>query len=166
MRKLLIAVLVFVALQFETVLKQASHLEAKPYPSMSQEIPARWVSNRASLPDTFYPTRSCSARAGFDAHASWYGPGFHGRPMSNGRVFNMNNPTIVAHKTLPLGTRLRAINLENGRTVEVVVQDRGPFVRGRDLDFSKAAANKLGFKKHGLAYVRIQILRIPSKGVS
>lgn len=166
MRKLLIVALVFVALRFETALKQASHLEAKPYPSMSQEIPARWISNRASLPDTFYPTRCCSTRAGFDARASWYGPDFHGRKMAGGKRFDMNDPTIVAHRTLPLGTRIRAINVENGRSIDAVVRDRGPFVRGRDFDFSKAAANKLGFKKRGLAQVRVQILHVPSKGVS
>ena len=166
MRRLLIAALVFAGLQFETVLTQASHLEAKPYPSTQDWMPTRRVNYRASLPDTFYPTRCCSARAGFDARASWYGPGFHGRKMANGKRFDMNDPTIVAHKTLPFGTRIRAINIENGRSIDVVVRDRGPFVRGHDLDFSKAAANKLGFKKRGLAYVRIQILRIPSKGVS
>ena len=77
--------------------------------------------------------------------ASWYGPGLQGNTMKNGAPFDMNDPTIVAHKTFPMGTKLLLLNPKTVRYLIVTVQDRGPFVRGRDLDLSKAAAKALGF---------------------
>ena len=96
--------------------------------------------------------------------ASWYCPYFHGRPMANTRPFNMYDPTTVAHKKLPLGTRIRATNLKNGMSIVAVVRDRGPYIRGRELDFSRAAAERLGFLRDGLALVHMQILSTPGKG--
>lgn len=87
--------------------------------------------------------------------ASWYGPGFQGKPMANGKPFNMHKMT-VAHKTLPLGTRVRLRNPENGREINVSVTDRGPYVRGREFDLSKAAAAQLGFR--GVA--RLQVVQV------
>lgn len=91
--------------------------------------------------------------------ASWYGPGFHKKLMANGERFNMYDPSIVAHKTLPFGTKLRVTNPKNGRTCIVYVRDRGPFKRGRTLDFSKAGADCLGFTHDGKAEVRMEIVR-------
>jgi rare lipoprotein A len=91
--------------------------------------------------------------------ASWYGPGFHGKLMANGQKFNQNDPTVVAHKSYAFGTRLRVTNTTNGRTITVRVQDRGPFVGRRCLDFSKAAAEKLGFRNAGVTTVEYTVLR-------
>ncbi len=84
--------------------------------------------------------------------ASWYGPGFDGHLTSSGERFNQNAMT-AASKTYPIGTWLRVTNPGNGRTVEVRVNDRGPFKRGRTMDLSKRAAQKLGITKAGVAHV-------------
>ena len=89
--------------------------------------------------------------------ASWYGPAFHGRPTANGEVFDMNAVT-AAHPTLPLPSRVRVTNLENGRQLEMRVNDRGPFVDGRLIDLSRRAAQLLGFYRTGLAKVRVEYL--------
>jgi len=89
--------------------------------------------------------------------ASYYADKFHGRKTSSGEIFNMYGYT-AAHKTLPFGTMLRVTNLANGKYVTVKVNDRGPFVAGRELDLSKAAAVKLGMIKTGTAKVKIEIL--------
>ncbi len=87
-------------------------------------------------------------------YASWYGPGFHGRKTASGEIYDMYKLT-AAHKTLPLGTYVKVINLENGRSVIVKINDRGPFVKGRVIDLSYAAAKKLGMLKKGVAKVKI-----------
>jgi len=89
--------------------------------------------------------------------ASWYGEEFHGRPTALGETYNMHAMT-AAHKTLPLPTRVRVTNLENGRRAELRVNDRGPFVKGRVIDLSYAAARKLGVVRPGTARVRIEAL--------
>src|ERR671938_1384822 len=74
--------------------------------------------------------------------ASWYGPGFQGRRTANGERFNKHALT-AAHKTLPLGTRVRVVNRQNGRSVVVRINDRGPYVRGRVIDLLRAAARAI-----------------------
>ncbi len=86
--------------------------------------------------------------------ASYYGPGLHGRPTASGERFNMHALT-AAHRTLPFGTCVRVVNMENGRSVEVRVNDRGPFKEGRIVDVSLAAAKKLELVDKGLARVRL-----------
>jgi len=86
--------------------------------------------------------------------ASWYGPGFHGKQTASGEIYNMYKLT-AAHKTLPLGTYVKVINLENGKSVIVKVNDRGPFVEGRIIDLSYAAARKIGMLKKGTAKVKL-----------
>lgn len=87
--------------------------------------------------------------------ASWYGPGFHGRKTANGEKFNMGALT-AAHKSMPFGTKLRVTNKRNGKSVVVRVNDRGPFVRGRMLDLSKAAAGRIGMISTGSGAVCVQ----------
>jgi peptidoglycan lytic transglycosylase len=89
--------------------------------------------------------------------ASWYGGEFHGRPTSSREVFDMNDMT-AAHRTLPFGTHVLVTNLENDRTVVVRINDRGPFVRGRVIDLSYAAARVLGLIGPGTARVRLETL--------
>ena len=87
--------------------------------------------------------------------ASWYGPGFHGRKTASGERFDHNDLT-AAHRKLPLGSEVRVTNLENGRSITVEINDRGPYAKGRVLDLSKAAARKLGMMENGVAKVRIE----------
>ncbi|AEH44852.1 rare lipoprotein A [Thermodesulfatator indicus DSM 15286] len=89
--------------------------------------------------------------------ASWYGPNFHGKTTASGERYNMYAYT-AAHKVLPMGTRVLVTNLENGRQVIVRINDRGPFVKGRIIDLSYAAAKALGIHRKGTALVRIQAL--------
>jgi peptidoglycan lytic transglycosylase len=89
--------------------------------------------------------------------ASWYGPGFHGNRTSSGEVYDQYDLT-AAHQTLPLGTRVIVTNLDNGRAVEVRINDRGPFVKDRTIDLSYAAARTLGMIGPGTAPVRIEVL--------
>lgn len=89
--------------------------------------------------------------------ASWYGDDFHGKKTANGEIYNMYAFT-AAHKLLPLGTSVRVVNLDNGRSVNVRVNDRGPFVRGRIIDVSRAAAVKLDMLNTGTARVRVETL--------
>ncbi len=89
--------------------------------------------------------------------ASWYGERFHGRPTANGSVYDMNALT-AAHRTLPMPSQVRVTNLDNGRSLTLTVNDRGPFVRGRVIDVSRRASQLLGFYRRGTARVRIQAM--------
>jgi rare lipoprotein A len=89
--------------------------------------------------------------------ASYYGRKFHGKKTASGEVYNMYALT-AAHKTLPLGTKLKVTNLDNERSVIVKINDRGPYSRGRSLDLSLAAARRLKMVKQGTAKVRIKII--------
>lgn len=97
--------------------------------------------------------------------ASWYGPNFEGEPTANGEIFLMDKIS-AAHRTLPLPSVVRVTNLENGRSLVVRVNDRGPFARGRIIDMSKRAAELLGFADKGTAMVRVQILAVESQRVA
>jgi rare lipoprotein A len=108
---------------------------------------------RSTAPDTA-STQSDEAdgdteigRALQSGGASWYGPGFHGRRTASGETFNQNAMT-AAHKSLPFGSRVRVVNQQTGRSVVVRINDRGPFVRGRIIDLSKASAQALGISGH------------------
>ena len=94
--------------------------------------------------------------------ASWYGTEFHGRPTANGEVFDMNDIS-AAHRTLPMPSLVRVTNLDNGRSMLVRVNDRGPFARGRIIDLSRRAAQLLGMDRTGTAKVRVQILADDSR---
>lgn len=86
--------------------------------------------------------------------ASWYGPGFHGSPTASGETYDMHEMT-AAHRTLPLGTRVLVRNLENDSTVVVRINDRGPYVDGRVIDLSYAAANQIDLVRPGSAPVEV-----------
>jgi rare lipoprotein A (peptidoglycan hydrolase) len=103
---------------------------------------------------TFLPPRLPLGQRGV---ASWYGPGFHGNPTASGEIFNQQALT-AAHPTLPFGTPVEVINLDNGKSVRVRITDRGPFVRGRAIDLSHRAAQKLDMVKAGISRVRIKPL--------
>ena len=92
--------------------------------------------------------------------ASWYGHPYHGRRASNGEIYDMEKLT-AAHRTLPFDTWVRVVNLKNDKSVEVRIIDRGPFVEGRIIDLSHAAAREIGLIGPGTAPVRLQVTRVP-----
>lgn len=90
--------------------------------------------------------------------ASWYGPGYHGRPMANGKSFNQYAMTMACNH-IKLGTMVRITNLNNGLSALVEVTDRGPFVKGRLFDVAFAVAVTLDFHREGLAKVKIDVIK-------
>lgn len=120
-----------------------------------------WAKRETSFSDPLVrcPEKPLSPCVGV---ASWYGEYHHGRPMANGQNFDMHDETTVAHKHLPLGTRLRLTNQGTRRSIDVVVRDRGPYVTGRDFDLSYAAAEKLGFVREGHAKLRVEYVVVPA----
>jgi rare lipoprotein A len=93
----------------------------------------------------------------YQGYATWYSSG---RKTASGERFNPNGMT-VAHRTLPFGTVLKLTNPENGNSIKVVVNDRGPFVKGKDLDVSRGGAKALGFKEKGSAKLNIEVVKQP-----
>jgi rare lipoprotein A len=121
---------------------------------------------QASVP----PPSCCAASAEGSApapgntetgYASWYGDPYHGRRAANGEVYDKNKLT-AAHLTLPFGTQVKVTDLENNRSVHVRINDRGPFVKGRIVDLSLAAARQIQMVGPGTALVRIEILSVPA----
>jgi len=102
-----------------------------------------------------FPAMAADGRVSHDGTASFYGREEHGGRTASGERFDMNAMT-AAHRTAPLGSRLKVTNLRNGRSVVVRVNDRGPFVRGRIIDLSRAAAGELGFIGAGVTRVHVE----------
>lgn len=99
----------------------------------------------------------CSDQALQEGTASWYGPGFHGQRTSSGETYNEND-TTAAHRSLPFDTVVRVINKENGNSVNVRINDRGPYVDGRIIDLSRSAAVALDILDSGTAPVRLELV--------
>jgi rare lipoprotein A len=121
--------------------------------------PVQKSSNHYILLLIFLTLTSCATfryESGY-AIASWYGPDFHGRPTSSGEIFDMNAFTC-AHREYPFGTKLKVTNISNNKTVSCLVNDRGPFVEGRDLDLSYAAAKEIDLIGTGICEVRIEYI--------
>ena len=98
----------------------------------------------------------------WECTTSWYGDDFDGLPTANGETYDMYADT-AAHPTLPLGSIVRVVNMRNHRSQVVRINDRGPYVEGRELDVSYEVARKLGFDQHGLAKVRLELLKVPAR---
>jgi peptidoglycan lytic transglycosylase len=115
------------------------------------------VTSGCSLPplSAWHPPSRSSGHYAETGTASWYGPGFIGNRTSSGEVYDVGQMT-AAHQTLPLGTRVMVTNLENGRSVEVRVNDRGPFAKSRIIDLSRAAAREIGLIAPGTARVSLE----------
>lgn len=120
--------------------------EAEPKPNGNDEL---------SIPADAKPI---SVQTGL---ASWYGPPYHNRRGSNGQIYNMNAMT-AAHRTLPLGSIVRVTNVKTGQSALVRITDRGPFIEGRVLDLSLAAARKLDVWQPGTATVKIEVMQTPA----
>ncbi len=95
--------------------------------------------------------------------ASYYHDRFHGRKTASGVAYN-KNALSAAHKSLPLGTEVRVTDARSGKSVIVKINDRGPFVKGRVIDLSRAAAREIGLTKKGLTKVKVEVLKLPQKG--
>jgi len=116
-------------------------------PENSHANPASSTSARAMA-----PAESFSVSEG---KASYYSDKFHGKKTANGETFSLSHFT-AAHRTLPFGTSVRVINLDNGKFVVVRINDRGPYLKARIIDVSPAAAKEIGLYKRGIANVRIE----------
>jgi rare lipoprotein A len=125
--------------------------------------PAAEPSDEESSADLAEPTIPASATplATEIGRASWYGPPYHNRRGSNGEVYNMHAMT-AAHRTLPLGTIVRVTNLKTGHSALVRITDRGPFIPGRVLDLSQAAARKVDVYLPGVAEVKVEVMQTPA----
>jgi rare lipoprotein A len=142
--------------------------EAQPQPAPERpaaNIPApkEKPSEAAENPELAEPTLPPDAKplATETGLASWYGPPYHNRRGSNGEVYNMNAMT-AAHRTYPLGSIVRVTNVKTGSTALVRITDRGPFIRGRVIDLSLAAAKKLDVQKPGIAEVKVELMESPA----
>ena len=108
--------------------------------------PAVWPARARRSEASARPSEPAFRQVGV---ASWYGPGFHGKRTASGERFDQNDLT-AAHRKLPLGSEVKVTNLENGRSIVVEINDRGPYVKGRVIDLSKAAARRLGIVEDGV----------------
>jgi rare lipoprotein A (peptidoglycan hydrolase) len=122
-------------------------------------------STRQYLPSAPYHSYSSTSSSERVEVASWYGPRLAGRLTSTGETFDPNALT-AASKTLPLGSQVRVTNPDNGRSVLVRINDRGPFVRGRSLDLSRRAAQQIALTGKGVGRVRIAAVDAPSDGAA
>jgi len=117
------------------------------------------------------PARGASAsNEQMSGQGSWYGPGFHGKKTANGERYNQNGMT-AAHKILPMGTMVRVTNQDNGKSVVVRINDRGPYKKDRVIDLTQTAAERLDYIKKGTAPVKLEVLSYPdsydpSKGLA
>ena len=100
---------------------------------------------------------ACSGETLQEGIASWYGPGFHGQRTSSGEIYNEQD-TTAAHRTLPFDTIVRVVNTENGESVEVRINDRGPYTDNRIIDLSRGAAEELDMMESGIAHVRLELV--------
>ncbi len=107
---------------------------------------------------TYYPMENPPADYKEIGISSWYGPNFHGKNTANGDIFNMHELT-VAHRVLPMPSIVNVTNLENGRSIVVMINDRGPFKKDRVIDLSKETARRLGVLEKGTAVVEIRYLK-------
>lgn len=132
---------------------------ATPQPATRQPTPNEKPAESSELPEPSVPsdTKPLSTEVGT---ASWYGPPYHNRRGSNGEIYNMHAMT-AAHRTFPLGSIVRVTNVKTGSSAIVRITDRGPFIRGRVVDLSLAAAQKTDVYKPGIARVKVDLLQLP-----
>ena len=118
---------------------------------------ARFAAAKRANTDT-----TAKAGAVHEGYASYYADEFHGRKTANGEIYDMNALT-AAHRTLPFGTKVKVRNINNGKTVLLRINDRGPFKSGRIIDISFAAAKLLEMIASGTAWVQLEILKVGSE---
>ncbi len=136
--------------------KKQARVQVPPPPEVTPEVPAPPEEPAPSLPPGV--SHPLYVEVGL---ASWYGPPYHNRRTSNGEIYDMHALT-AAHRTLPLNSLARITNVETGHSAVVRITDRGPFIEGRMLDLSVAAAKKVDVWRPGLARVRLEVLETPA----
>jgi rare lipoprotein A (peptidoglycan hydrolase) len=149
----------FIFYSYDALSDSSKDVRLATVPSISLSEREEFQTPRAQENNEPKKHRSWRTKLTQSGKASWYGRSFHGKTTASGEVFDQRLMT-AAHKTLPLGSRARVINLTNGNSVEVTINDRGPFIPGRIIDVSRAAADELGFLESGLAQVRIELLQV------
>jgi peptidoglycan lytic transglycosylase len=139
---------------------------ANPTSAGVASSPSQMQSSPALTPQaTSNPTGQPKPLAVWECMTSWYGEDFDGQPTATGETYDMYAAT-AAHPTLPLGSIVRVVNTRNHRSEVVRINDRGPYIEGRELDVSYEVARKLGFERRGLAKVRLELLKVPSRPAS
>ncbi len=136
---------------------RTAHAHVPPPPQAAEAPP----SNAPAPPGTVQPAPSNMPESNETGLASWYGHPYHGRPSASGEIYDMEKLT-AAHRTLPFGTWVRVHDLDNSKSVDVRINDRGPFVDGRIIDISHAAAREIEMIGPGIAKVRLEILSEPA----
>ncbi len=138
----------------------ASSPESTPKKERPSSVEGRGEESSAELAEPVVPAGLVPLATEI-GRASWYGPPYHNRRGANGEVYNMNAMT-AAHRTLPLGSIVRVTNLKTGHTALVRITDRGPFIPGRVLDLSLAAARKIDVYLPGIAEVKVEVMQAPA----
>jgi rare lipoprotein A len=138
-------------LSHEEASKHTFPQEAVPKPAVRSPRELEPAAPVVRLPPPAQPTMTETGLA------SWYGPKFHGKRTASGEIFNQEKFT-AAHPSLPWGSRVKVVNLANGKSVEVRINDRGPYGKGRIIDVSRAAARVLGMMGSGITTVRVEWL--------
>ena len=150
LKQLLLLVLAITVIQgCSTVSGPMASLPAPEIAPASETVTPRIIDSTAPK------ERQTKTPAVITGVASWYGPGFSGKKTATGELFDETKMT-AAHKTLPLGTKAKVTNVKNGKTVEVEINDRGPYAEGRIIDLSQAAAAAIGIVDRGVATVRVE----------
>ncbi len=140
------------------VIIQGCSIASGPIGSMPSSAIAPATATAVTVPPpSEVPAKTPTVHVG---DASWYGPGFSGKTTASGEVFDETKMT-AAHKTLPLGTKAKVTNLKDGKSVQVEINDRGPYAQGRIIDLSQAAAKALGIIDRGVVKVRVESLENP-----
>jgi len=157
----LVAGLVLAACAGKSPIHQTSQREVRTSASPTVQpaaSPAKQVDRKTRpytvMGETYHPLQTSDGYSE-EGLASWYGRDFHGKLTANGEVYDMHKVS-AAHKLLPMGSRVRVTNLENGQSVYLSINDRGPFVKGRIIDLSHEAARRLGTLDKGVAMVRVE----------
>lgn len=140
---------------------RAARVSVPPPPSLPESAPSTSTGTEANIPAPRPPRPEPQPVFEQTGLASWYGPPYHNRRASDGEIYNMNALT-AAHRTLPLGSIVRVTNVKTDHSVVVRITDRGPFITGRIIDLSLAAAKAVDVWRPGIAMVRLEVLRTPS----
>ena len=151
---IMFSVLVLVGLVGFTVIKSDNYIDDSPK-LIEEFVPNAVTQNVVNSEAVSYTDRGTMK-------ASWYGPKFHGKMTANGEIYNQMAYT-AAHKSLPFGTLLKLTNPKNGKSVIVRINDRGPYIPGRQLDLSKGSAIELGVMENGVSKIKVEELTL--KGI-
>jgi rare lipoprotein A len=135
---------------------------ANPTPRVQGSNPSQAMTRPVSTSKTHSTHSQPKPLAVWICTTSWYGEDFDGQPTANGETYDMYAET-AAHPTLPLGSIVRVTNTKNHRSQVVRINDRGPYIEGRELDVSYEVARRLGFDQHGVAKVRLELLEVPKR---